>query len=106
MDVRMPDMDGLAATRAIRAQGGRFESLPIVALTANAFPEDVRICREAGMSDFLAKPLRKPALVAALLRALNRDTLNHDTWDEAPLQPELMPVEVEWTDEERQITGA
>ena len=71
MDVRMPEMDGLAATRAIRAEGGRFAALPIIALTANAFPEDVKICREAGMSDFLAKPLRKPALVAALLRALD-----------------------------------
>ncbi|WP_375308544.1 ATP-binding protein [Bradyrhizobium sp. A11] len=102
MDVRMPDMDGLAATRAIRAQGGRFASLPIVALTANAFPEDVRICREAGMSDFLAKPLRKPALVAALLRALDGYVMS----DDAPLQPDLMPMEMEWTDEERQATGA
>ncbi|WP_027576211.1 ATP-binding protein [Bradyrhizobium sp. WSM1743] len=101
MDVRMPDMDGLAATRAIRAQGGRFEVLPIVALTANAFPEDVRICREAGMSDFLAKPLRKQALIAALLRALDGHTMSED----APLQPVLMPVDVDWRDEERQITG-
>ncbi|AWM01437.1 ATP-binding protein [Bradyrhizobium amphicarpaeae] len=102
MDVRMPDMDGLAATRAIRAQGGRFAALPIVALTANAFQDDVRICREAGMSDFLAKPLRKPALVTALLRALDGYTMR----GEAPLQPELMPADVEWTDEERQTTGA
>lgn len=70
MDVRMPGMDGLAATRAIRAQGGRFEALPIIALTANAFPDDIKQCREAGMSDFLAKPLRKPAMVAAMLKAL------------------------------------
>ncbi|MBR0716180.1 ATP-binding protein [Bradyrhizobium liaoningense] len=83
MDVRMPDMDGLAATRAIREQGGRFDLLPIIALTANAFPEDVKICREAGMSDFLAKPLRKPALVTALLRALD-----HIVANDAPLQPE------------------
>ncbi|WFT91635.1 ATP-binding protein [Bradyrhizobium barranii] len=101
MDVRMPDMDGLAATRAIRAQGGRFEALPIVALTANAFPEDVKICREAGMSDFLAKPLRKPALAAVLLRALDGHTMSED----APLQPELTPIDVAWTDEERQMTG-
>lgn len=72
MDVRMPEMDGLAATRAIRAQGGRFTSLPIIALTANAFAEDVELCRDAGMSDFLAKPLRKPALVAAVLRAVGQ----------------------------------
>ncbi|MCA1361977.1 response regulator [Bradyrhizobium sp. IC3069] len=102
MDVRMPDMDGLAATRAIRAQGERFEALPIVALTANAFPEDIKICREAGMSDFLAKPLRKPALVGALLRALDGHVMSED----APLQPTLMPAEVAWTDEEREITGA
>jgi hypothetical protein len=70
MDVRMPEMDGLAATGAIRAHGGRFASLPIIALTANAFAEDVELCRGAGMSDFLAKPLRKPALVAAVLRAV------------------------------------
>ncbi|MGA7995331.1 MAG: ATP-binding protein [Bradyrhizobium sp.] len=70
MDVRMPEMDGLAATRAIRAHGGRFATLPIIALTANAFPEDVKHCREAGMSDFLAKPLRKQAMVAAMLRAV------------------------------------
>jgi CheY-like chemotaxis protein len=94
-------MDGLAATRAIRAQGGHFEVLPIVALTANAFPEDVRICREAGMSDFLAKPLRKPALVTALLHALDGHVMSED----ATLQPELMPVEAEWTNEERQMTG-
>jgi CheY-like chemotaxis protein len=102
MDVRMPEMDGLAATRAIRAEGGRFAALPIIALTANAFPEDVKICREAGMSDFLAKPLRKPALAAALLRALDGHVMTED----APLQPELMPDDVEWTDEERQMTGA
>jgi CheY-like chemotaxis protein len=70
MDVRMPNMDGLAATRTIRARGGAALTLPIIALTANAFAEDILLCREAGMSDFLAKPLRKPALVAAVLRAL------------------------------------
>jgi hypothetical protein len=74
MDVRMPEMDGLAATRAIRARGGRLAAMPIIALTANAFAEDVRLCREAGMSDFLAKPLRKSAMVAAILRAVGQVT--------------------------------
>ena len=74
MDVRMPEMDGLAATRAIRAGGARLEALPIIALTANAFPDDVKQCCDTGMSDFLAKPLRKPAMVAAILRAIGSDT--------------------------------
>ncbi|WP_163466783.1 response regulator, partial [Klebsiella oxytoca] len=74
---------------------------PIIALTANAFPEDVKICREAGMSDFLAKPLRKPALVTALLRALDGDAMS----EEAPLQPALMQGDVEWTEQERQMVG-
>jgi PAS domain S-box-containing protein len=100
MDVRMPEMDGLAATRAIRAQGGRFDVLPIIALTANAFPEDVRICREAGMSDFLAKPLRKPVLVAALLRALAEFVP-----DDAPLQPEA-PLETDTVDTAKTGAGA
>jgi signal transduction histidine kinase/CheY-like chemotaxis protein len=71
MDVRMPEMDGIEATRAIRTFGGRLAELPIIALTANAFPEDVQLCREAGMTDFLAKPLRKLAMVAAMLKALD-----------------------------------
>ncbi|MGJ4953261.1 ATP-binding protein [Bradyrhizobium sp. HKCCYLS20291] len=70
MDVRMPEMDGITATRTIRGKGGRLAELPIIALTANAFPDDIKQCREAGMSDFLAKPLRKPAMVAAMLKAI------------------------------------
>jgi two-component system, sensor histidine kinase len=63
MDLRMPEMDGLEATRAIRALGGAWNDIPIVALTANAFPEDVKECRDAGMNDFIAKPIRKKVLL-------------------------------------------
>jgi CheY-like chemotaxis protein len=63
MDMRMPGMDGAAATRLIRAAGDR---TPIVALTANAFAEDRRACLEAGMDDHLTKPLEPEALRAAL----------------------------------------
>jgi hypothetical protein len=70
MDMRMPEMDGLAATRAIRALGGQLATIPIVALTANAFPEDVAACFDAGMTGFVAKPVRKETLLAALLTAL------------------------------------
>ena len=65
MDVRMPIMDGLTATRAMRAKG---ISTPVVALTADAFEEDRRACLEAGMNDFLSKPLESGALRAALAR--------------------------------------
>ena len=70
MDVRMPEMDGFQATRTIRARGGRLSLLPIIAFTANAFPEDVKACQDAGMNDFVVKPARKKALVEAILRVL------------------------------------
>jgi CheY-like chemotaxis protein len=56
MDVQMPVMDGLTATRAIRALGGRAATIPIVGLTANAFPAEMQDCRDAGMNDHIAKP--------------------------------------------------
>jgi signal transduction histidine kinase/DNA-binding response OmpR family regulator len=70
MDVRMPEMDGLQATRVIRARGERLPTVPIIAFTANAFPEDLTACREAGMNDFVVKPARKRAMVEAILRVL------------------------------------
>ena len=71
MDMHMPEMDGLTATRQIRALGGRLATIPIVALTANAFPEDIAASREAGMTGFVAKPMTKETLLAALFEALN-----------------------------------
>ncbi len=70
MDMRMPEMDGLQATRAIRSRGGRLATVPIIAFTANAFAEDVLACRNAGMDDFLVKPVRKKVLVETLARVL------------------------------------
>ena len=72
MDMRMPDMDGLTATRLIRARGGALASIPIIALTANAYKEDVDACYAAGMTGFIAKPVRKEAFLAALLAALDQ----------------------------------
>jgi PAS domain S-box-containing protein len=70
MDMQMPVMDGLAATRAIRALPG-WASTPILALTANAFAEDRRACEEAGMSDFISKPMNIGDVQACLLKWLS-----------------------------------
>jgi PAS domain S-box-containing protein len=66
MDVHMPVLDGLAATRALRALGGPVGRTPIVALTANVQPDQVRRCLDAGMDGHLAKPLQLTQVVSTL----------------------------------------
>lgn len=70
MDVHMPEMDGLEATRAIRSFGDARARIPIIALTANAFAHDVETCRAAGMNGHLGKPFRKEELIIAIGEAL------------------------------------
>jgi signal transduction histidine kinase/CheY-like chemotaxis protein len=69
MDVQMPRMDGPTATRAIRALPGPAGSIPIVALTASVLPGDRERYAAAGMTDYVAKPIDRAALHAALARA-------------------------------------
>lgn len=74
MDVHMPVLDGLRATAAIRALPGARGRVPILALTADVFPEDVEKCRVAGMDGHLAKPVQPEHLAAALARACGGET--------------------------------
>jgi CheY-like chemotaxis protein len=69
--VQMPALDGLDATRIIRQSASpNFPRPWIIAMTANALDGDREVCLEAGMDDYVAKPIRPPAVAAALARAL------------------------------------
>ncbi|MET3762077.1 PAS domain S-box protein [Sphingomonas sp. UYEF23] len=74
MDMQMPEVDGLEATRRLRQAGYTSEALPIVALTANAYAEDIQSCLAAGMQAHLAKPVRVRDLTAILARFVVADT--------------------------------
>ncbi len=70
MDVHMPEMDGLDATKAIRSLKDERARIPVVALTANAFAQDIEQCRAAGMNGHVGKPFRKEELIIAIADAL------------------------------------
>ena len=59
----MPEMDGLAATRRLRLDE-RFKSLPVIAMTAHSLSDEWRQCQEAGMNDYIAKPIDVPVLLS------------------------------------------
>jgi CheY-like chemotaxis protein len=68
----MPVLDGLAATKAIRALVDDRARIPIIAMTANVGRDDVQRCREAGMSDFIAKPIDPDNFYAVIARHAGR----------------------------------
>jgi two-component system sensor histidine kinase/response regulator len=71
MDMQMPVMDGIEATRILRSNP-RFETLPIIAMTANALVSDREMCLQAGMNDHIAKPIDPDQLFGVLLRWIKR----------------------------------
>ena len=83
MDIKMPVMDGVAATRAIRALPGFPGQVPIIALTANAEPEDAEGYLAAGMNGVVEKPMKPEHLLAALQAALGENTAQEDAGGEA-----------------------
>ncbi|MEM6858835.1 MAG: ATP-binding protein [Pseudomonadota bacterium] len=86
MDVQMSQCDGYSATKAIREEGIGPDKLPIIALTANAFPEDIAAAREAGMQAHLAKPVVFADLAHALQRWLPTRIV------EAPMDRDVVPL--------------
>src|SRR5262249_48934696 len=71
MDMQMPVMDGIEATRILRSNP-RYETLPIVAMTANAMASDRELCLASGMNDHIAKPIDPDQLFGVLLRWIHR----------------------------------
>jgi CheY-like chemotaxis protein len=73
MDIQMPEMDGYTATKRIRESGAdRAGEIPIVAMTANVFKEDIEKCLEAGMNAHVGKPLEMEEVIAALTKYLKK----------------------------------
>jgi two-component system sensor histidine kinase/response regulator len=88
MDVQMPEMDGLRATRLWRARekavGGR---IPVVAVTAGVLPAERQRCLAAGMDDFLAKPIRRADLFAVIARLAGNDAVPDEPAESSPAVP-------------------
>ena len=78
MDIKMPEMDGITAARQIRSLDNG-KTIPIIAMTANAFESDKQECLDSGMNDFLAKPLLRNQLVSKVSEWINKkERINSD----------------------------
>ncbi|WP_435635078.1 response regulator [Pseudomonas solani] len=91
MDMQMPVMDGLVATRCLREREQGGARIPILAMTANAMAGDRERCLEAGMDDHIAKPIDPEKLYAALLRWLPAFALQAEAPNEPPLPEPASP---------------
>ncbi|MHB2167936.1 response regulator [Alsobacter sp. R-9] len=91
MDVMMPDMDGYAATKAIRKLPGETARIPIVALTANVLTSDIKAALAAGMDDYATKPIGRDRLEHVIQKALDRSRPRQERPRTDPAAP--APVE-------------
>jgi len=69
MDIQMPEMDGYEATRQIRQLG--FKDIPIIAMTANAMKGDRELCLDAGMNDYMTKPIKRELIFQVIEKWLH-----------------------------------
>jgi CheY-like chemotaxis protein len=92
MDMQMPEMDGLEATRRIRQLGAMGKAVPIIAMTANAMQEDRRRCLEAGMNDFVSKPIDSAELLRKIAAHCRAEIDAAAILAAAPPQPDLPAV--------------
>lgn len=103
MDMQMPVMDGVAATRILRSDR-RYQDLPIVAMTANALASDRELCLSVGMNDHIAKPIDPHQLFGVLMRSIRRGRQDeHEEGDGAPPpqhdgNADAEPLEIEGVD--------
>jgi CheY-like chemotaxis protein len=97
MDCQMPELDGYEATREIRRQEQNGRRTPIVALTAHAMKGDDIRCREAGMDDYLTKPLDRARLAACLERSLGSLRATPAAAEQTQMKPdETLAAPVDW----------
>ena len=99
MDLQMPEMDGFTATKLLRADA-RFQSLPIIAMTAHALVEERQRCLEAGMNDHVSKPIDPDALFATLARWTKRSSSNGAKPEQKAPAPAVVVPEIEGVDTE------
>jgi CheY-like chemotaxis protein len=93
MDMQMPGMDGLAATRAIRELPGPKAKTVIIAMTANAMAGDREICMQAGMDDYLSKPIHSRRLAAMLMQWSSRAARHTETDPVVPVDAKTPSTE-------------